>query len=343
MDSYNETFHGKYRLFIIKDEKEGGEPFTGYSDMKKLVVSMLCLITVSLFVLTACNSGNTEQVQEGNETVEVTSSQQNTTDDAETLNDEGSGNESNASSDGEDSGTEETNTVDGDNSEQANQEGESSAEQTDSEDESSGEQAGSNEDPGNDSSTNSESPEADEEDENNNNGESDVALNVEALAVTIVEALKNHDMETVVAHSIVSDNEGEGLLFSPYIYIENNALTLTQSELLNFFSITSTYTWGVEDGTGFPIELTPSDYFNRYVYNKDYSNPDEVHVNNLMQRGNLINNVASVFPGAAYVEFFIEGDPNIGGMDWGSLLFVFEQNTSGYYQLVAIVHDEWTI
>ncbi|GEL78491.1 hypothetical protein [Tenuibacillus multivorans] len=158
-----------------------------------------------------------------------------------------------------------------------------------------------------------------------------------AKAEEIISHLSNKKMNEI-ANTV---HEEKGLLFSPYININEEAQVFDQTEIQNFLENTDVYQWGVQDGSGFPIEMTPGDYFDEYVYNKDYENADEVLYDEFKQRGNLKNNINEVFPESHIVEFHVKGEEN--EMNWDSLNLVFESNEQGEWKLVAVVHDQWTV
>jgi len=97
------------------------------------------------------------------------------------------------------------------------------------------------------------------------------------------------------------------------------------------------------DGTGDPIGLTPAQYCQRFIYDRDYTQAREVSYNRPLGQGNSLNNSLAVYPRAAIVEYHFPGfDPQYGGMDWRSLRLVFERKGRAWY-LVGIIHAEWTI
>ncbi len=135
----------------------------------------------------------------------------------------------------------------------------------------------------------------------------------------------------------------KGLRFTPYQYIDlQNDIVFSDTQVSGLMGDPTTIVWGAYDGSGFPIILKFSDYYNEFVYDEDFLNPHMVGINNPIGYGNLINNMSSSYPNAQYVEFHFTGfDPQFGGMDWRSLTLVFEQ-VNGTYYLVGIVHGQWT-
>ena len=103
-----------------------------------------------------------------------------------------------------------------------------------------------------------------------------------------------------------------------------------------------TLNWGYYDGSGEPIMLTPKDYFQRFVYDGNYVNPEKLGINKVITQGNSVNNIKDVYKEADFTESFISESVKNQGLDWKSVKLVFKQENGKYY-LVAIVHNEWTI
>lgn len=135
-----------------------------------------------------------------------------------------------------------------------------------------------------------------------------------------------------------------GVVFSPYATISlssNKVFTATQVK--GFAGDTNKYVWGKYDGSGNPIELTPTDYFKNFVFDKDYTHATRIGVDSIVNTGNSLENIKEVFPTARFVDFHIPGtDPEFGGLDWSSLRLGFEEY-NGQLRLTLILHSEWTI
>ena len=101
--------------------------------------------------------------------------------------------------------------------------------------------------------------------------------------------------------------------------------------------------WGHYDGSGEPIELNFNDYYERFIYDADFANPQVIGNDVAVSYGNAIDNTKEIYPNSHFIELHFKGlDPKYEGMDWRSLKLVFEQEDGKWY-LVAIVHGEWTI
>ena len=138
----------------------------------------------------------------------------------------------------------------------------------------------------------------------------------------------------------------KGVRFSPYAYVrtqKDGDLVLTAERLKKGFSDESKYTWGSYDGTGDQIRLTIEEYYRKFIYDLDFTEAPKVAQNQILGRGNTLNNLREAYPGAPFVEYHFPGlDPKYQGMDWRSLRLVFEQK-DGVWYVVGIIHDQWTI
>lgn len=139
----------------------------------------------------------------------------------------------------------------------------------------------------------------------------------------------------------------EGVRFSAYAYVvpESDRI-LTADELRGAWTDRNPYVWGSYDGSGKPIKLDFRGYYAKFLYNLPYTAPDRVGYDQVVRSSNMPNNLDEVYPQSRFVEFYVKGGrsgvKNVGGMDWGSLRFVFEP-IDGEWKLVGIVGDRWTI
>lgn len=136
----------------------------------------------------------------------------------------------------------------------------------------------------------------------------------------------------------------QGVTFTPYSTVEPESnLTFSADQIKNLSQDQTVYTWGFEDGRGDPIQMTILQYYERYVYDKDYTQAPEIGVDRIITGGNALENLAEAYPGCRFVDFcFPSADPINDGLDWSSLKLVFQPGEEHWY-LVGIVHGEWTI
>lgn len=157
-------------------------------------------------------------------------------------------------------------------------------------------------------------------------------------ARSVAEALRDRDFAALAEWV-----GAEGVRFSPYSYVEPEEHVRLSAEELRGVDA-EVRTWGHHDGSGEPIEMTVREYFDRFVYDVAYLEEGEVAVDERQGTGSSLDNASDVYPDGRIVEFHIPGsDPRYGGMDWRSLRLVFEDGDDGRWDLVGVIHDEWTI
>jgi len=167
---------------------------------------------------------------------------------------------------------------------------------------------------------------------------------IEDSANKIINYLENN-MFTELSNYV---HPQKGVRFSPYAYVREDDIVFTAEHLKSFhdkefWSNNIKYPWGNYDGSGEPIELTFSEYFYDFIYDKYYSRADYILYNQTIVLGNSINNAANFYNNPIIVEYYFEPiNPKYGGMDWSALRLVFEK-FEGQWYLVGIIHDEWTI
>lgn len=159
-------------------------------------------------------------------------------------------------------------------------------------------------------------------------------------ACTTVEFIKSGSFDKLAEMIHPED----GVYFTPYSNVDlSTNMHFTAEQVANFNSDETAYLWGYTDGEGAPINLTPKQYFDKYVFNRDYTTAPVIGRNYIVQSGNSIENVQDVFPDCQFVDFHFPGiDEQVGGMDWCTLRLVFREY-EGVYKLVAIIHAQWTI
>jgi len=164
--------------------------------------------------------------------------------------------------------------------------------------------------------------------------------NINETAREAINALKDKDMEKI--SKLVHPEKG--VRFSPYAFVDvKNDLVFSAADVKDLFSDTTIYTWGSYDGTGDPIKLTFEGYYEKFIYDADFANAEQVGYNEILGKGNTIENSAEVYKDSVVVEYHFSGiDPKYEGMDWRSLRIVFEKFEDAWY-IVGIIHDQWTI
>jgi hypothetical protein len=158
-------------------------------------------------------------------------------------------------------------------------------------------------------------------------------------AYEVIEQIRTGDFEALAR----SAHPEHGVIFSPYatISLPSNKCFFS-SQIVGFKNDLNTYVWGVYEDGGDPIELTPAEYFDRFVYNRDYARSPVIGVNHTVRVGNALENLTEVLPDVRYVDFHFPGDgKNSESTGWNSLRLGFEEY-EGEFLLTLILHSEWT-
>ncbi len=152
-------------------------------------------------------------------------------------------------------------------------------------------------------------------------------------------ALKDKDMGKLAQMA----HPEKGLTFSPYAAPHENSITWKAEELSDKLHDTTIYSWGHYDGTGAPIDLPFAAYYDRFVYSNDFAHAPQIAYNQIIGgpfKGSSLDMYGS---NIILVEYHFPGfDPKYEGMDWRSLLLIFQETDQRWY-LVTIAHDEWGI
>lgn len=159
------------------------------------------------------------------------------------------------------------------------------------------------------------------------------------LAYDVVECINSADYKALASYV----HPEYGVVFCPYSTINfSSDKCFTATEVAAFGTNTDVHVWGTMDGSGFPIEMTVSEYFARFVANADYCAAPRVGVNYIVTSGNALENVTEVFAEADFVDLNFPGTEENSYIDWSTLRLVFE-DYNGQKCLTAIIHCEWTI
>lgn len=170
-------------------------------------------------------------------------------------------------------------------------------------------------------------------------GEPELAASPQEAAAAVISALKDKDLSMLrlYVHPV------KGLLFSPYTYIDAETAVTFPADNLPDMKDQTIYTWGAYDGSGEPIQLTFKQYYETFVYDHDFINPETIGWDEVLGSGNTQVNIKDVFPDSYIVDYYFSGfDEQFSGIDWASLILVLEEYEGACY-VSAIVHSQWTI
>lgn len=135
----------------------------------------------------------------------------------------------------------------------------------------------------------------------------------------------------------------KGVTFTPFSTVRPETdVTLSASQISQLASSKTIYVWGEQSGSGSLIEMTARDYFDRYVFDRDYTQSPRIGVDEILIGGNALENLTEAYPGCRFVDFTYPSRGHGGdNMNWTSLKLVFEPGAFQWY-LTAIVHGQWT-
>lgn len=158
------------------------------------------------------------------------------------------------------------------------------------------------------------------------------------LALEAAQYIKDRDFTSLssIVHPVY------GVVFTPYSTVNlSSDECFSSSDVAAFSTNTTKYVWGAADGSGTPIEMTVSEYFDRYVFDRDYTAAPLIGVDHIVQTGNSLENVSDIFPYSHFVDLSFPSSDSEAA-DWDTLRLVFEDH-NGELRLVAVIHCEWTV
>lgn len=162
-----------------------------------------------------------------------------------------------------------------------------------------------------------------------------------SLAFDVLEHIKEGDFNALAAAA----HPDFGVVFSPSPTINLAAnMRFDSAQIAQFATDTTNYVWGVRNGSGEPISLTPVEYFAQFVYSDDFINAPIIGVDRIVRSGNALENITEEFPGVRFVDFHIPGGERDTpeDLDWSTLRLGFEKH-AGRLWLTVVVHSTWTV
>jgi len=170
---------------------------------------------------------------------------------------------------------------------------------------------------------------------------------LESAATALLGSMAEGDFTTLAQWA-----DEDGVTFTPYSTVNFTVdRRLSPEEIAVIGTDAAVYTWGSYDGSGETIRLTCREYWNKFVWNTDYTSAPDVTVRGIVQQGNSPENADTAYPYDAglqdgsysYVEYHFPGlDGQYGGADWCSLKLVFVQR-SGAWKLAGLIHSQMTV
>ena len=161
-----------------------------------------------------------------------------------------------------------------------------------------------------------------------------------ALAYEVLDHIKGGDYRELSR----TVHPARGVVFSPCATVTLLANKCFRADqIAEFGTDSNVYVWGVYSASGEPIEMTPSDYFSKLIFDQDYTAAPVIGVNHVIRSGNALENITEVLPDVMFVDFYFPGGEKyaVEDPDWRSLRLGFEEY-EGILYLAVILHSEWT-
>jgi hypothetical protein len=155
----------------------------------------------------------------------------------------------------------------------------------------------------------------------------------------VLGALAKHDFAKL--QTLTSDS---GLTLSMYPNLDLQKIHSIKSNIANLPKDKTIYLFGYTDGKGDPVNMTTSEFIDKWIYTKDYVNAPQIAVNSTLGGGNSLNSLKKDIGDRDFVAFHFPGfEAKYDGMDWTTIYLVFDHDNTGAYKLRAIAKDNWTI
>jgi len=164
------------------------------------------------------------------------------------------------------------------------------------------------------------------------------SADITVMAYRILEHIRDDDF---IALSRIVHPE-YGVVLSPSATINLSTDRRFSAEQIASLDTDSTvYVWGVYNGIGEPIELTPAEYIAKFVPAADFIEAKILGINQIVRSGNALENISDVFPNVKFIDFHLSGEELMEEFSWSSLRLGFEEY-DGYYKLIVIAYSTWT-
>jgi len=124
----------------------------------------------------------------------------------------------------------------------------------------------------------------------------------------------------------------KGLRFSPYSYVVSSDIVFQVRDLQKILDDVRSYDWGYEKNNK-KIHTSFENYFNHYVYNFDFANADQILYNEVLFKGNIVDNTREFYKDSIIVEYNIDsvGQVFSMGRDWAKLRLIFERSGEEWF------------
>ncbi|MCX7710220.1 MAG: LysM peptidoglycan-binding domain-containing protein [Clostridia bacterium] len=155
----------------------------------------------------------------------------------------------------------------------------------------------------------------------------------------VIELIRNRDFKALskYVHPV------KGIRFSPYPppNIQED-LVFTSAQVSKFTMDKRKYVWGYGAGSGDPMKMTPVEYFNSFVYDKDFA---RIGIEKKKYEGmdySTPNPLGDVYSRSMIAVYYYSGSEKYHYFDWSRLILAYEKYNGKWY-IIGTIHDQWTI
>ena len=158
---------------------------------------------------------------------------------------------------------------------------------------------------------------------------------IEERSDKVIRLIRDKDFRTLAGFV----HPEKGVRFTPYTYVMvDTDVVLNRDKIADFFEDDTEYLWGYFDGTGDEILMTPRQYYQRFIYTRDFASAPEVGYNEVLSYGNMLENQFKVYHNPIVVEYYFPGmNPDYG--DWTGAACAWSSNSlrdSGIWWALSI-------
>lgn len=165
------------------------------------------------------------------------------------------------------------------------------------------------------------------------------AVDPQQTVTDVINLLKDKDLPRLAAYV----HPTKGVRFSPYGHVNMETDIIMQASILQHaFEEDGILDWGSYQGSGESIDLSFADYYEKFIYDHDFVNADQVGYNTIIGTGNTVNNATEFYSDSYIAEYHFRGTEANNFMDWSSLRIVLVEYNRDWV-VVGIIHDQWTI
>lgn len=173
----------------------------------------------------------------------------------------------------------------------------------------------------------------------------EIQQHLETQAKQAINALKNKNFAEF-AHFA---HPTKGIRWTPNFTIDLKTDQVTPAnEIPDLLKKNKNKVWGYHAASGDPLEFSFAQYYMRYIYSHNFSEPTQLNYNKSSVKSNATNNHAKIYttqqPETNFTEFYVKGtNPKYAGLDWGSLTLVWQKHTDNNWYIVNVIHGAWAV